>query len=162
MNRRRTPTDGRTEEVSTRAPIKSLIFLDFRQGLRSPRTQPLGPLSTEARGPHKGAATGARLGCEVRLARPVPPKDGRLGCEVRLVQASHTRAAQIISPPYLLTYAALQGPLRPFRPKVPSLRRQAESGVHNRGPTRELSRHRYKCKPHAIVIFAGSLAHLRI
>ncbi len=28
MNRRRTPTYGRTEEVSTRAPIKSLIFLD--------------------------------------------------------------------------------------------------------------------------------------
>ena len=29
MNRRRTPTDGRTEEVSTRPPIISLIFLDF-------------------------------------------------------------------------------------------------------------------------------------
>ena len=35
MNRRRTPTDGRTEEVSTRAPIKSLIFLDFCRGLQA-------------------------------------------------------------------------------------------------------------------------------
>ena len=42
MNRRRTPTDGRTEEVSTRAPIKSLIFLDFFRGVsdHAPHIQP--------------------------------------------------------------------------------------------------------------------------